>query len=208
MKTYPHLTACPLCDSIYRYRPCTAGTVASCERCRSLLWQGESCDIYHLLPLTLAAAIVFSIACIYPVMGVTFHGLTNEVTLWQAAWALSQGQPFPVLALCAVFLLIVAPFLQITLLVWLLLFALCRRPAPAFIIMMKILSSLRPWSMMEVGMLGFLIAAVKLSSLLEITPAPGGWALAASSILIIMITRHDLRPLWNLVPVRENNHHE
>jgi paraquat-inducible protein A len=208
MKTYPHLTVCPQCDSVYRYRPYTAGNTALCERCHAVLWQGDGRGIYRALPLTLAAAIAFSIACLYPVMRVGFHGVTNDVTLWQAAWALSPGETFPLLALCSLFLLIAAPFLQIILLAWLLLFAHYRRAAPGFIPLMKALVWLRPWSMVEVGVLGFVVAAVTLSSLLEVAPAAGGWALAASAVLIIIVTRLDLRPLWALLPIREEAHHE
>ncbi|MCG8157244.1 paraquat-inducible protein A [Brenneria goodwinii] len=208
MKIYPHLTVCPQCDSVYRYRPYTAGKTALCARCQAILRQGDGNGLYRALPLTVAAAVTFSIACFYPVMSVGFHGVTSDVTLWQAAWALSPGDAFPLLALCTVFLLIAAPFLQIILLAWLLLFARYRRPAPGFIAIMKALLWLRPWSMVEVGVLGFLVAAVKLSSLLEVAPAPGGWALAASTVLIIIVTRRDLRPLWTLLHIREDNHHE
>lgn len=41
--------------------------------------------------------------------------------------------------------------------------------------MMKTLVWLRPWSMVEVGVLGFLVAAIKLSSLLDVAPGIGGW---------------------------------
>ncbi len=208
MKIYPSLTVCPQCDSVYRYRPYTPGRTAVCERCQAVLWQGDGSAVHHLLPLTIAAAVTFSVACISPVLQVDFHGVNNEVTLWQAAWALSSGETLPLLALCGLFLLMAAPALQISLLSWLLLFARYRRPAPGFITLMKMLRWLRPWSMVEVGMLGFVVAAVKLSSLLEVAVGPGGWALAASGTLIIIITRHDLHPLWALMPVAPDNRHE
>ncbi|QTF08621.1 paraquat-inducible protein A [Brenneria izadpanahii] len=210
MKIYPHLTVCPLCNSLYRYRPYAAGQTALCRRCQCVLWHGDGVIAPRMLPLALASAITFSIACVSPVMTVNFHGAHNEVTLWQAAWALSPGEIFPLLALCAVFLLILAPLLQITLTLWLLLFVRYRRCAPGFIAVMKVLLWLRPWSMVEVGVLGFLVAAVKLSSLLDVSAGPGGWALAASVVLMTIVTGQDMRPLWALAPIQapERRPHE
>lgn len=208
MKIYPHLIVCLQCDSVYRYRPYTPGKTAICERCQAVLWQGDGRGIYRILPLTVAATVAFSVACISPVMRVDFHGVTNDVTLWQTAWGLSSGEPFPLLAFCTVFLLVAAPALQLTLLAWLLLFARYLRPAPGFITLMKLLLWLRPWSMIEVGMLGFVVAAVKLSSLLDVSPGPGGWALGTAGILILIVTRYDLHPLWELLTVRQGDHDE
>ncbi|KAA9001348.1 paraquat-inducible membrane protein A [Affinibrenneria salicis] len=202
MKIYSCLTVCPQCDGVYRRRPYTANRTALCKRCQAVLWRSDGAGIARILPLSLAAAITFFIACVCPVMSVSFHGIHNEVTLWQAAWPPSLGQRFPLLALCTAFLLIFAPALQITLTIWLLLFARYRRRAPGFAMWMKTLLWLRPWSMIEVGVLGFLVAAVKLSSLLDVAPGPGGWALAVSLVLIVIITHHDLRPLWAIEPPR------
>ena len=38
---------------------------------------------------------------------------------------------------------------------------------------MRLLVALRPWSMIEVGLLGILIAIIKLSSLMQIIPGAG-----------------------------------
>lgn len=196
MKIYPHLIVCPLCSALYRYRSDGSGTTACCERCHTLLWQNRSPAPLLLLPLTLAALITFSLACLYPVMMISFHGARNEITLWQTAWALTQAGSFPLMAILTAFLLIMAPLMQILLLLWLLAFAHFRRRAPGFISMMKTLSWLRPWSMADVGVLGFLIAAIKLSSLLDVAPGAGGWALAGSVVLMIIVNSYDLRPLW------------
>ncbi|GAB7216103.1 hypothetical protein OS42_27140 [Dickeya oryzae] len=70
---------------------------------------------------------------------------------------------------------------------------------------MKVLKSLHPWSMVEVGVLGFLVAGIKLSSLLDVSVGPGGWALAISCVLVVLVNSHDLRPLWDLLPVGEKS---
>ncbi|MGE0970896.1 paraquat-inducible protein A [Klebsiella sp. WOUb02] len=153
----------------------------------------------------LTAAIILFLACIFPVISVGFHGMANDVTLWNVAWALATGDGNPIMAVCTAFLLVIAPFLQIILTVWLLSFAYFARPAPAFIFIMRALKWLHPWSMVEVGVLGFLVAGIKLSSLLDVSIGPGGWALALSCVLVVLINSHDLRPLWDLLTVEEKS---
>jgi paraquat-inducible protein A len=64
---------------------------------------------------------------------------------------------------------------------------------------MRCLEGLRPWSMLEVGLLGALVAVIKLAGLLEVIPGIGLVALAALSMLIIYIAGRDIRDLWEQV---------
>lgn len=208
MKTFPHLIICPHCDSVYQRLPCASGEIALCQRCYAVLWRGHRRVPGHVLPLMLTAAIILFLACIFPVISVGFHGMANDVTLWNVAWVLAAGDGNPIMAVCTAFLLVIAPFLQITLTVWLLSFAYFARPAPAFIFIMRALKWLHPWSMVEVGVLGFLVAGIKLSSLLDVSIGPGGWALALSCVLVVLINSHDLRPLWDLLTVEEKGRGE
>ncbi|WP_038908610.1 paraquat-inducible protein A [Dickeya oryzae] len=203
MKIFPHLTICPHCDSVYLTLPCAPGDIALCQRCYAVLWRGHHRVLGHVLPLILTAAITLFLACIFPIMSVEFYGMANDITLWNAAWALAADDGNSIMAICTVSLLIVAPFLKITLTAWLLSFAHFGRAAPAFVFIMKVLKLLHPWSMVEVGVLGFLVAGIKLSSLLDVSVGPGGWALAISCVLVVLINNHDLRPLWDLLPVGE-----
>ncbi|WP_449553319.1 paraquat-inducible protein A [Lelliottia amnigena] len=203
MKTFPHLTICPHCDSVYQTLPCAPGDIALCQRCYAVLWRGRRRVSGHVLPLMLTAAITLFLACLFPVMSVGFHGMANDITLWSAVWVLAVDDGSPIMAVFTVLLLVVAPFLQITLTTWLLSFARFGCVAPAFVFIMKALKWLHPWSMVEVGVLGFLVAGIKLSSLLDVSVGPGGWALAVSCVLVVLINNHDLRPLWDLLSVEE-----
>lgn len=207
MNIFPHLTLCPHCGSVYQTLPSALGETALCQRCYAVLWRGHGRVPAHVLPLTLTAAITLVIACIFPVMSVGFYGMANDITLWDAAWAMAAGDGSPIMAIGTVYLLVAAPFLRIILTGYLLGYAHFARPAPAFIFTMKALKWLHPWSMVEVGMLGFLVAGIKLSSLLDVSVGPGGWALSVSCVLIILVNNHDLHPLWDLISVKGNERH-
>lgn len=199
MKVYPHLVICPYCDSLYRYRTLGAGESASCERCHAVLYRAGRLNIERMLAMTLTALIAFFIANLCPVMTASFHAVQNSATLWQASWALAQGSTLP-MAIGMLFLLIIIPFLQITLFGWLLIYARLGLRAPGFTGAMKWLLWLRPWNMIEVGMLGFLVSAIKLSSFVQIIPGAGCWAMAVLMLLITLLNHQDIRALWTLIP--------
>lgn len=195
MKTFPHLAVCHHCDSVYLRRPLGAGEAARCERCRAIVYRAGPVDFDRRLALVVTAAVAFAIANTSPILYVSLRGLHNEATLWQTVAALAHGATLP-LALGMALALIVAPCLQIVLFAWVLAFARTERSAPGFVPIMKILAWLRPWSMVEVGLLGMLAAGVKLSGFLDVAPAPGGWALAALMLLVFAIGRQDIHALW------------
>ncbi|PWC16053.1 paraquat-inducible protein A [Brenneria corticis] len=201
MKTFPDLVICRHCDSVYHRRTPAAGAEARCRRCGLTLYRANPVPLDRWLALTMTAAIAFIIANLCPILQVSLYGLRNEVTLWQCVAALSHGATLP-LAVCAFLLLMLVPGLQILLLGWILVFARRDRAAPGFIPAMKTLRLLRPWSMIEVGMLGLMVAAVKLAGFLQVVSGAGSWALAALMFLIAIICRQDTHALWELAAAR------
>ena len=198
LKTFPEWVVCEHCDSVYQRIALANGQVARCERCLAPLYRASNLDTERWLALTIAAAIMFMIANLCPVVRISLQGLHNEATLWQSAAALAHGPAAPI-AVPAALSIIVVPFLQIALLGWILVFARRKRRAPGFATAMRMLVVLRPWSMVEVCMLGLLVAIIKLSSFMEVAPGPGIWAMAVLMILITIIANRDIHWLWEMV---------
>lgn len=198
LRTFPQWVICEHCDSVYQRVDLQNGQVARCERCQAILYRASRLDVERWLALTIAAGIMFLIANLCPLVRISLQGLHNQATLWQSAAALAQG-PVALIALPAAASIIVVPFLQIVLLGWILLFARRKKRAPGFAPAMRMLGVLRPWSMVEVCMLGILVAIIKLSSFLEVAPGPGIWAMASLMILITVIANRDVHWLWALV---------
>ncbi len=147
------------------------------------------------LALTLTSAVVFVIANVFPVVCISLNGARREATLWEFAWALAQGSVAPI-AIVVVLVIILVPLAQIALLLWVLLYARVGLRAPGFARSLRVLTLLRPWSMVEVGIFGILVAIIKLISLVEVTLGPGVWATSALMVLLIVIAHRDLSSLW------------
>lgn len=195
------LIICEHCDSLYEIHPLRAGEAAYCLRCAALLSRGQRMSLEQWLALTLTAAMLFILANIFPVISISMQGLSNEVTLWQSVQALAQGR-ITLIALVAGLSIIFAPLLQIVLLLWVLLHAQRGIVAPGFKACMRALEHLRPWSMLEVCMLGILVAIIKLAGMLDVHPGVGLWAMAMLMVLILLIANRNIRRLWDLLEVR------
>lgn len=195
METFPDLVVCEYCDHVCKRPPLSRGEKAICPRCAGTLYRASSLDIDSWFALTIAAAILFLIANTNPIIRVSMQGLHSETTLWQSATALAQGAAAPI-AIPTAIIIIFAPLLQIGLLLWVLLHARMGLRAPGFAHAMRGLSCMRPWSMIEVGLLGILIADIKLSSYLEVTPGIGVFAMAGLMVLLILIANRDTHRLW------------
>lgn len=196
MKPCPHLMICGECDAVYRRRSLAPGEVAHCTECHATLRNESNLNIDRWLALTVAAAIVYTIANTCPVIRVTLRGNSSETTLWQATVALAHSAAAPV-AVPVALSVIAIPILQIALLGWILIHARFDHRAPGFAAAARLLSALRPWSMVEVALLGVLVAAIKLSGYLSVIPGTGAWAMAALMVLLIPITHRDTESLWN-----------
>ncbi len=190
------LVICEHCDSVYQRPVLARKQTAHCQRCGALLARGRRLSTDQLLALTVAAAILFLFANTFPIMGISMQGLSNEATLWQTVEALAQGR-ITLIALVTGLCIIFAPALQIILLAWVLVYARGGRVAPGFRTCMRALEHLRPWSMLEVCLLGILVAIIKLAGMLEVHPGIGLWAMSMLTVLIILVGGRDVRGLWD-----------
>lgn len=197
MNIFTSLIVCEHCDTVYRRPALAPGEGVRCDVCTSPFPRTARWDIDCWLALTLAAVIVDVIANVCPVIRISFKGLHNEGTLWQSTAALAHG-PITLMAVAAALVVIVLPLVQMLVLGWLLLYARARRRAPGFGMAQKLLVRLRPWSMIEVALIGILVSVIKLSGFLHVAPGTGLWAAGVLMVLFTLVAEPDPRHLWDL----------
>jgi len=189
---------CEYCDAVYRRMPLSRHQRALCVRCAGVLERHIGLTVQQRLALAVTGAILLVFANVYPVMTIGMQGLSNSATLWDSVMILSHGS-ITFIALVVALAVILAPILQVGLLIWVLAFAVRRHRAPGFAWCMRGLEALRPWSMLEVCLLGALVAVIKLAGLLDVIPGIGLLAMAALSVLLIYIAGRDVRDLWRQI---------
>ncbi|CAG8872215.1 Inner membrane protein YebS [Pseudomonas fluorescens] len=198
MATTDQLIICEHCDSVYQKVTLAKHQKTLCTRCGGVLQRYNGLTVEQRLALTFTALMLWIFANFYPVMSINLKGVKNSATLWDSVLALSLG-PITFIAMVAAIAMIIAPIFQLLLLIWVLGFALARQRSPGFKFCMRWLETLRPWSMLEVCLLGAMVAVIKLAGLLDVLPGIGLFALAALSLMMIRIAGRDIRELWDIV---------
>jgi paraquat-inducible protein A len=198
MATTDQLIICEHCDCVYEKVTLAKHQKTLCTRCGGVLQRYNGLTVEQRLALTFTALMLWIFANFYPVMSISLKGLKNSATLWDSVLALSLG-PITFIAMVAAIAMIIAPIFQLLLLIWVLSFALAHQRSPGFKFCMRWLEALRPWSMLEVCLLGAMVAVIKLAGLLDVLPGIGLFALAVLSLMMIRIAGRDIRDLWDIL---------
>lgn len=190
------LTACRECDLLQREIPLPPGGAAICPRCEAVLYRNTPGSLDRTLALLLASVILFVLANAFPIVGIESRGNRNATTLFGAVLTL-WDEDMPIVAGLVFFTTIFAPAFELFALTAILAairWGLRSRPLPR---VFRLVLAARPWSMVEVFMLGVLVAVVKLSHLAHITPGIALWSYGALiAIFAAAMSTFNAHELW------------
>jgi len=179
----PALIACHECDVLQREVPLEPGAAAVCVRCGATLHRNTPAGLDRSLALLLAAACLFVISNLFPILELDAQGQRNATTLAGAVQALhAEGMTSVAVLVAATTMLL--PAVEMCAMLYLLLpLKLGRIPrhmAPVF----RVVQAVRPWGMVEVFMLGTLVSLVKLAHLATVTLGVALWSFAGVMALL------------------------
>jgi paraquat-inducible protein A len=177
------LIVCHDCDLLQREIPLKPGCTASCSRCGAVLYRNATDSINRTLAYTLAAAVLFVIANIFPIFAIEIQGSSNTINLVGAVRSL-WNQQMQTLSLLVFLTAILIPALELITMTCLLLPLKFRRIPDGYTIMLRFLRIAEPWGMIEVFMLGVLVSLVKLTSSFKVIPGIALWSFAALTLLL------------------------
>jgi len=190
------LIACHECDLLQREITLPPGRVALCGRCGAALYRTPHKSIDHTFALALTAAVVLLLANLYPIIGLDIQGTRNDTTLISAVNAL-WNQEMRLVAVLVLVTTFLVPAIEIAVMLHLLL-ALKRGRVPAgFTVIMRILQSVNPWGMVEVFILGVIVALVKLTHFGNLIPGLALWSFGILTVLLAALaSSFDSRDAW------------
>lgn len=191
--------ACRECELQQRVPPLPPGGKAACARCKMTIARNPVDPIDRPLALAITAAVVFLIANLSPLMGMSVAGLDSSTTILGAAretWLRGSELAAVSVAFCAV----VAPGLFIAFML-LMLLAARRPPAPRWVgRLLRLSESVQPWSMSEVMLLGVLVALIKVSQFATVVSGVGLFALAVLVVLLATLgSSFDSNVIWQRI---------
>jgi paraquat-inducible protein A len=177
------VVACHECDALHRLPPLPDRAVARCRRCGATLRSVRRDSIEVVLALSIAALVMFAVANTFPFMTIELSGQRVQSSLASGVAQLWQ-QGHAGLATLVLFTTILAPGLQVGLMLYV--------TAPVFAGRLpwgarsafRAVRMLRPWGMAEVFLLAVIISVVKLGDLGEVIPGIALWGLAGLVLLL------------------------
>lgn len=193
------LTACHECDLLQREPVLPPGGVACCPRCGAVLFRDIPDSIDRGLAFTLGASFLFIIANVFPIVGLEVQGISNATSLFGAVEAIWMNDMEGVAALVFVTTILI-PALELSLMLYVLLPLKLGQMPQGLAPILRILQSVRPWSMTQVFILGVLVALVKLQHLAHIVPGIALWSFGGLVLLLTTaVASFNTHDLWNMV---------
>lgn len=193
------LTACHECDLLQREPILPPGGVACCRRCHAVLFRHIPDSIDRGLAYALGAAILFLVANIFPIVGLEVQGNVHATSLYGAVESIWENDMKGVASLVFATTILI-PAVEIALMLYVLVPLKCGRLPVELASILRILQSVRPWSMTQVFILGVLVALVKLAHLAHVVPGVALWAFGG---LILLLTAagstFNVHEMWNVV---------
>jgi len=198
LENAPALTACHECDLLVHETTGQESQYSSalCPRCGALLYHHSRHSLENTLALACASLVLLAVANTIPVVGLNIQGQRIDTTVIGAVAQLWRDD-MPAVAILVLATTTLTPLLEMACVIWLVLpLMLGRRPA-AFAQVFRALQAGHPWAMVEVFILGTLVALVKLSHLADVLPGPAMWCFGALMLLLATISAIiEPRDLW------------
>lgn len=198
MQEVTDLIACEECDAIHRRLVLGHNEVALCSRCGAALERDMSVHSRRALPLTVASLVMFIIANVFPIVEMQFQGHVNRTTIIGAVLSLNT-EGMPGVAFLVLITIILFPLMQLLTMMYLLV-AVKRAEYrhPEFNLVGRLVQMVRPWAMVEVFLLGTIVAYVKLVKMATVVPGIALLAFGALTILLAAVLSFDPRHIWRM----------
>jgi paraquat-inducible protein A len=169
-----------------------ADQLSRCPRCGVELDRGTYASPETALAIAAAAAQLWILMNVFPLVSLTLGGQRRQTTLSGAAVALAT-HGMPLLALLVAATAVIAPGVEIGLALYVLGRLKYLKRSGALGVAMRWLRTVQRWSMVDVFMLGCLVSIVKLANFAQLVVGPALWACAAL-LPVLAFLSHYVQP--------------
>jgi paraquat-inducible protein A len=176
--TPPRLRGCRDCGQFQIVPALAPGNVARCDRCDAELRRTRRDPLGRGLALNLTALALLAIACTATLLTVSTFGMYRSATVFSGPLGFEQHSVWE-LALVVAFMTVLAPLLRLVLVTHVLLGLRMTRAPKHLRTAFRWAERLRPWSMIEVYLLGVFVAYTELPDMVHIEIGVGVYALIA-----------------------------
>ncbi len=178
--------ACPHCDLVQSLPATNRRGAPRCARCGAAL--GRKTNLSHDVPLAIALACIptFLIANAFPLVSLSVQGATISTTLPRAALAL-KNHGMTALAILVSVTALLAPAVQIVSAIASILILRSGAKWNQMPLLLRLNTACYEWNMVDVLMLGMLVALGKLAAIADLIPGPALWAYGCLVVLLAVL---------------------
>ena len=191
-----NLLICHQCDVLQDISSLRLGETAVCICCANKLYKKIDSHLDKLLAYVVASVILFILANIYPLISINIAGIAQETSLINSGLIFLEQENYA-LAVIVWFTSVFIPGYIIFGLFYILLSFRFQCKWPFRKPILKWLSRLLPWGMIDVFLLGLIVALVKLFALADVNIGIGFYAFSLLILVYaVIISSLECRVLW------------
>ncbi|MDO5102421.1 MAG: PqiA/YebS family transporter subunit [Lautropia sp.] len=202
MREVGGVIACGVCDTLQQVPVLGPDQIAHCASCGSTLRRFSRLDRARTVPLVLTCLLLFGMANAFPIVVLEMGGQAQPLTLLGAVMTLLNEGMIPVAMLVLLPTLLLPGMYLLVLLGTLMVIGLSQVPDKLVNRMVRMMQQIAPWSMVEVFLIGILVATIKLAGTATVVLGPALWAWMGMTITLTVVLTVDLRRLIRRSPVR------
>ena len=189
--------ACHECDLLLLDAVAPTGQKLVCPRCNATLHRNPKKSIHYTAALSLTGLLLFVPAATLPLLHFSIFAFGGENTLFNGVMSLLDAGYYWLSSL-VLFCSVIAPlakFVLLTFISWGSAWALLDRPVAVAV---RWYQHLKEWGMLDVYMLGILVALVKMSDLGKMEVEPGLYCFVAMMLVANLTTlSFDQEAVWS-----------
>ncbi len=178
-----HQIACHECDLIHDIPSMPDRAAAVCVRCGCVMFRAQKDSIDRTLAWTFAGLVLYAVVVSFPFLAIKNGPIGNETGLLTGIEFLYRQGIIP-LAVLVLLTCILMPLIQMLGLLYIFIPLKLNVRVKYAIPVFRLFKHIKPWSMMEIYMLGILVSIVKLGKMATIVP---GLAVIAFGLLIFVL---------------------
>ncbi|MCC5855279.1 MAG: paraquat-inducible protein A [Idiomarina sp.] len=177
--------ACPECDWVSALPALKSGEAAHCPRCDRELSHRHDAPAQRVLANSIAALLMLLLTLPFSFLSFTLAGMHQDIVLLDAAQAMFSND-WPILALLIALTIVVLPGLYLLTVIYLYVGIVLRVHLPGEVSLARGLTSIKPWLMTDVFLVGVLVSLAKLIGMAQIG---FGWSFVAFCFYVLLLVR-------------------
>ncbi|WOO42163.1 paraquat-inducible protein A [Rubellicoccus peritrichatus] len=177
--------ACPDCDTLHRMAPVPPPHDGKCCSCGRTLFSRTVNSINRTLAFSIAGLVLMIPANVYPIVTFSSYGVKNKNILYSGPdYLFIEG--LPAVATLVFLTSILFPILFLLGLAYVSLWSKLRHFPKDYALTLRATQGLYRWGMIDVYLLGCLVAFIKLSQLATVVPGTGLYCLAGVLVCTLL----------------------